>query len=111
MQLKRWLRPMRGIKTMTGLQVLAAGHAFVQNLRPATTRSPPINPETVDSRSHSANWPRHSEVLHRTRTTGLRHARPILCGACCPWSVEAAMARRRLCQGTTRCAAGATKCW
>ena len=32
-QLKRWLRPMRGIKTVTGLQVLAAGHAFVQNLR------------------------------------------------------------------------------
>jgi transposase, IS6 family len=32
-QLKRWLRPMRGIKTMSGLRVLAAGHAFVQNLR------------------------------------------------------------------------------
>jgi transposase-like protein len=32
-QLKRWLRPMRGIKTMAGLQILAAGHAFVQNLR------------------------------------------------------------------------------
>jgi transposase-like protein len=31
-QLKRWLRPMRGIKTMTGLRVLAASHAFVQNL-------------------------------------------------------------------------------
>jgi transposase, IS6 family len=32
-QLKRRLRPMRGIKTMTGLRVLAAGHAFAQNLR------------------------------------------------------------------------------
>jgi transposase-like protein len=32
-QLKRWLRPMRGIKTITGLRILAAGHAFVQNLR------------------------------------------------------------------------------
>ncbi len=32
-QLKRRLRPMRGIKTMTGLRVFAAGHAFVQNLR------------------------------------------------------------------------------
>jgi transposase, IS6 family len=32
-QLKRRLRPVRGIKTMTGLRVLAAGHAFVQNLR------------------------------------------------------------------------------
>jgi transposase, IS6 family len=31
-QLKRRLRPMRGIKTMTGLRILAAGHAFVQNL-------------------------------------------------------------------------------
>jgi transposase-like protein len=32
-QLKRRLRAMRGIKTMAGLRVLAAGHAFVQNLR------------------------------------------------------------------------------
>jgi transposase-like protein len=32
-QLKRRLRPMHGIKTMTGLQVLSAGNAFVQNLR------------------------------------------------------------------------------
>jgi transposase-like protein len=32
-QLKRHLRPMRGIKTMTSLRILAAGHAFVQNLR------------------------------------------------------------------------------
>jgi IS6 family transposase len=32
-QLKRWLRPMRGIKTMTRSRVLAPGHAFVQNLR------------------------------------------------------------------------------
>jgi transposase-like protein len=32
-QLKRRLRPMRGIKTLTGLRVVAAGHAFVQNLR------------------------------------------------------------------------------
>jgi IS6 family transposase len=31
-QLKRGLRPMRGIKTMTGLRILSAGHAFVQNL-------------------------------------------------------------------------------
>jgi transposase-like protein len=32
-QLKRRLRAMRGIKTMTGLRVVAGGHAFVQNLR------------------------------------------------------------------------------
>jgi transposase-like protein len=32
-QLKRRLRPMRSIKTMAGLRIVAAGHAFVQNLR------------------------------------------------------------------------------
>ena len=32
-QLKRRLRPMRGAKSMTGLRVVAVGHAFVQNLR------------------------------------------------------------------------------
>jgi transposase-like protein len=32
-QLKRRLRPTRGVKTMTSLRVLAAGHAFIQNLR------------------------------------------------------------------------------
>ncbi len=32
-QLKQRLRAVRGIKTMTGLRTLAAGHAFVQNLR------------------------------------------------------------------------------
>jgi transposase-like protein len=32
-QLKRRLRAMRGVKTMTGLQVVVVGHAFVQNLR------------------------------------------------------------------------------
>jgi transposase-like protein len=31
-QLKPRLRPMRGIKTMIGLRIVAAGHAFVQNL-------------------------------------------------------------------------------
>jgi transposase-like protein len=32
-QRKRWLGPMRGIKTITGLRILATGHAVVQNLR------------------------------------------------------------------------------
>jgi transposase-like protein len=32
-QLKRRLRAMRGIKTISGLRILAAGRAFVQNLR------------------------------------------------------------------------------
>jgi transposase-like protein len=32
-RLKARLRPMRGIKTINSLRVIAAGHAFVQNLR------------------------------------------------------------------------------
>jgi len=32
-QLKRRLRPMRGLKTDAGARVVTAGHAFVQNLR------------------------------------------------------------------------------
>jgi transposase-like protein len=32
-QLKRRLRPMRSMKSMAGLRIVAAGHAFVQNLR------------------------------------------------------------------------------
>jgi IS6 family transposase len=41
-RLKARLRPMRGLKPIRSLQTVAAGHAFVQNLRAAgTTRSPP----------------------------------------------------------------------
>ena len=32
-RLKAWLRPMRGLKRFRSAQTLAAGHAFVQNLR------------------------------------------------------------------------------
>lgn len=32
-QLKRRLRPMRGLKTDAGARVITAGHAFVQNVR------------------------------------------------------------------------------
>jgi IS6 family transposase len=32
-QLKRRLRPMRGLKTDVGARVVIAGHAFFQNLR------------------------------------------------------------------------------
>jgi transposase-like protein len=32
-QLKRWLRPMRGLKTDLGARVLIAGRAFLHNLR------------------------------------------------------------------------------
>jgi IS6 family transposase len=32
-RLKAWLRPMRGLQRFRSAQTLAAGHAFVQNLR------------------------------------------------------------------------------
>ena len=32
-QLKRRLRPMRGLKTDTGARTVIAGHAFIQNVR------------------------------------------------------------------------------
>jgi transposase-like protein len=32
-RLKAWLRPMRGLKRSQSAQTLAAGHAFVRNLR------------------------------------------------------------------------------
>ncbi len=32
-RLKAWLRPMRGLKRLRSAQVIASGHAFVQNLR------------------------------------------------------------------------------
>jgi IS6 family transposase len=32
-RLKAWLRPMRGLNRFRSAQTLAAGHAFVQNLR------------------------------------------------------------------------------
>jgi hypothetical protein len=53
---------MRGIKTMTGLRVLAAGHAFVQNLRRGHYEiAAEHNPATVGSWWHSATWPQQSE--------------------------------------------------
>jgi DDE domain len=61
-QLKRRLRPMRGIKTMTGLRVLAAGHAFVQNLRRGHYEIPPTNPPSTASPRRSANWPGQSDL-------------------------------------------------
>jgi transposase-like protein len=46
-QLKRRLRPMRGIKTLTGLRILAAGHAFVQNLRSGHYEIAPDQPRNL----------------------------------------------------------------
>jgi IS6 family transposase len=45
-RLKARLRPMRGVKTMRSLRTVAAGHAFVQNLRRGHYEI------TVDVRAH-----------------------------------------------------------
>jgi len=52
-QLKARLRPMRGLKRHRSARVLAAGHASVQNLRRATTTSPPTPKLTTASASPS----------------------------------------------------------
>jgi transposase-like protein len=54
-QLKRRLRPMRGIKTMTGLRVIAAVTRWSRTSAAATTRSPPAKLTTFGSPSRSAN--------------------------------------------------------
>jgi transposase-like protein len=61
-QLKRRLRPMRGIKTMTGLRVLAAGDAFVQNLRRGHHEIATDQPAQAASPRRSANWPGQSDL-------------------------------------------------
>jgi transposase-like protein len=60
-QLKRRLNPMRGIKTMTGLRIVAAGHASCRTCAAGTMRSPPMSRPARDSPSRSANWPPQSE--------------------------------------------------
>jgi transposase-like protein len=54
-QLKRRLRAMRGVKTVTGLRILAAGHAFVQNLRRGHYEIAADRAPTFDWLSRSAN--------------------------------------------------------
>ena len=39
-RLKARLRPMRGVKRHSSTQILAAGHAYVQNLHPLSNASP-----------------------------------------------------------------------
>jgi transposase-like protein len=62
-QLKRRVRAMRGIKTMTGLGILAAGHAFVQNPAPRPLRN-----------RHRPDSP--APTRHRVHRTGRCHLRP-----------------------------------
>jgi hypothetical protein len=99
-QLKRRRRPMRGIKTMTGLRILAAGHAFIAlehrgHARPTMVRLSPVKRscredqvigrgerEILECRLHSsdcfghvfAQFPQHCLIWirggHRDSTTG-----------------------------------------
>jgi hypothetical protein len=52
------LPPMRGLKTIRSLRTIAAGQAFVQNLRRGHTRSPSTYPPTIGSgwRSPSSRY-------------------------------------------------------
>ena len=52
-RLKARLRPMRGLKRHRSARILAAGHAFVQNLRRATMTSLPKSPAATGSTSRS----------------------------------------------------------
>jgi transposase-like protein len=60
-QLKRRLRAMRGIKTMTGLRILATGHASSRTCAGDTTRSPSTSPPDADSLLPSSTWPEPSD--------------------------------------------------
>ena len=56
-RLKARLGPMRGLKRYRSARILAAGHAFVQNLRAAaTTTSPPTSRAATGSASPSTTW-------------------------------------------------------
>jgi hypothetical protein len=52
-RLKARVRPMRGLKQFRSAARIAAGHAFVQNLRRATTNSPPKSRRSCAWRQHS----------------------------------------------------------
>jgi transposase-like protein len=70
-QLKRRLRPTRGIKTMTGLRILATGHAFVQNLR----RCPPAGRPPIRA-SSMRRGRRRGTTSSGTPRTGSRPTTP-----------------------------------
>jgi IS6 family transposase len=54
-RLKARLRPMRGLKRHRSARVLAAGHAFVQNLRPVIMSPPLTSPPATGSARHSTS--------------------------------------------------------
>jgi transposase-like protein len=60
----RWkarLRPMRGLKRLHSARVVSAGHAFIQNLRRATTSSASTSTQGIGFRQSSPNSPEPSE--------------------------------------------------
>jgi transposase-like protein len=74
-QLKRRLRPMRGINTMAGLRVLAAGHAFVQNLMGTWQATAAGSPQASPSRRRrSRGLPAHAYPEQCTRMPWRRSA-------------------------------------
>ena len=66
-RLKARLRPMRGLKSHRSARILAAGHAFVQNLRRGHDDSLPKSPATTGSARHSTTSRSPSEP---TRASG-----------------------------------------
>ncbi len=54
-RLKAWLRPMRGLKRIASARTIAAGHAFVQNLRRGHYAITADLPGTIGSASRSTN--------------------------------------------------------
>ncbi len=60
-RLKARLRPMRGLKRLRSARVISAGHAFVQNLRRATTNSAGISIDGIGSQRSSPNSPAPSD--------------------------------------------------
>jgi hypothetical protein len=56
-RLKARLRPMRGLKTTASLRTIAAGHAFVQNLRRGHYEITADVHLVIESESRSPNWP------------------------------------------------------
>jgi hypothetical protein len=64
-RLKARLRPMRGLKSIRSLHTVAAGHAFVQNLRRGHYEFTPTSPSTIASAPRSLNSNPASNHAHR----------------------------------------------
>jgi len=80
-RLKAWLGPMRGLKRHRSARILAAGHAFVQNLRRGQyeiatdapqQRQAPHRLSPPRSRNLTAEHADHSPTLSRNATTQQR---------------------------------------